>query len=125
MVSRRFVPRSMAMLWGAYLSAALPAPAWAQQLREAPAAYAEPVSDPGDRFSPREPRITSGLERVIAKAAAEPSGPKLVSLLTPDLTPTMELELRQAFPQCAWKPTLEPGGEPAEVEFTFLRAGQK
>jgi len=94
-------------------------PGWAdaQSMREAPAAYAMPVSDPDNRFTPREPVATSGLERVVATVALGPSGPELVALLVPDLTSAMELEVSQAFPKCIYKPIPETQSVPPACVF--------
>ncbi len=61
------------------------------------------------------------MDKTVVKVTVEPTGtPKLVALLTPDLTPTAALELRQAFGECIWKPSLGPNGEPVTGEITLL-----
>ncbi len=92
-----------------------------RRVREAPAAYALPEVDPASRFTAREPLVSNGLDRTIAKVAVDPTGtPRLVALLTPDLTPTGALELRRACSECIWRPSLGPGGEPVTGEITLL-----
>ncbi|OFX25882.1 MAG: hypothetical protein A2V77_09670 [Anaeromyxobacter sp. RBG_16_69_14] len=92
-----------------------------RRIRGAPAAYGLPEADPASRFTAREPFTSNGLDKTVVKVAVEPTGtPKLVALLTPDLTPTGALELRQACSQCIWKPSLGPNGEPVTGEITLL-----
>ena len=93
------------------------------RIREAPATYGLPEADPASRFTVREPLTSNGLDRTVVKVSVEPNGtPKLVALLIPDLTPTAALELRQAFSECIWKPSLGPSGEAVTGEVTLLEA---
>ncbi len=92
-----------------------------ERIRDAPTAYSLPEADPASRFTAREPLTSNGLDKVVVKLAASATGnPSLVEFLTPDLTPSAALELRQAFSDCIWKPALGPSGEPVTGEITLL-----
>jgi hypothetical protein len=91
------------------------------QMPEAAAAYARPEPDPTCRATVRAPLIANGLERVTVKVAVDRTGKLTVlEFLSPDLTPAASLELRRAFAQCAWKPSVGPDGQPRDALTTLL-----
>jgi hypothetical protein len=79
---------------------------------ERAAAFARPEPDPSCRATVRAPHAPPGLEQVVAVKATLPPAVELVSLLAPELTPAEALELRDALPECAWRPALAPDGRP-------------
>jgi hypothetical protein len=91
-----------------------------------PAAYSLPVLDTADRGTPRDQLRPYGLDKVVVKVTGlglHP--PPRIDVLTPDLTPATAFELREAFPECIWKPALGPNGEPVKREVTLLVHAQR
>ncbi len=117
------VPRSavLAALLGALAGCAGVGGARSGQVPEAQAALARPEPDPTCRATVRAPLVANGLERVTVKVAVDRAGKLTVlEFLSPDLTPSASLELRRAFEQCAWKPSIGPDGQPRDALTTLL-----
>ncbi|HEY7724809.1 MAG TPA: hypothetical protein VH880_05715 [Anaeromyxobacteraceae bacterium] len=78
---------------------------------ETPAALAVPEPDPSCRGTVQEALGRGGLQRVVVRLAAGPSGRvEVVSFLSPDVTPAAQAEIRRALATCAWAPRPAPGG---------------
>jgi len=92
------------------------------RVRESPAAYSVPVGDPNDRFttSARPPLSSNGLDKVVVKFdGLPPSRPVLVAALTPDLAPASAIEVRRAFGELLWKPSVEQRETQTEATLLF------
>jgi len=111
----------LAALLGAVTGCAGPGAARTGQMPESAAAYARPEPDPSCRATVRAPLVANGIERVAVKVAVDRTGKATVlEFLSPDLTPAASLELRRAFEQCAWKPSVGPDGQPRDALTTLL-----
>jgi hypothetical protein len=88
--------------------------------RESPAAHVLPEADPGDKYTPHASRATrsNGLDQVVVRVDGLSSDrPVLSQLALPNLSAASSVELRQAFGQLLWKPSL---GEEPKTEVTLL-----
>ncbi|HTT70859.1 MAG TPA: hypothetical protein VMG32_06510 [Anaeromyxobacteraceae bacterium] len=78
------------------------------------------MADPGERFTPRAPLASNGLDRVVVKFEQFRSGHAvLVQVGTPNLSPSSALEVDRAFGDLLWKPS-QRYGEPSETDVTLL-----
>jgi len=86
---------------------------------------ARPEPDPGCRATVQAPLAMLGLSQVTVKLALDPPrGVRLVEVLQPELTPADKQQLRLAFEQCPWRPTVDQEGNAETWTQTFLRLQQ-
>jgi hypothetical protein len=89
------------------------------------AQQARPEPDPGCRATVQAPLALLGLSQVTVKLALDPPrGVRLVEVLQPELTPADKQQLRLAFEQCPWRPTVDQEGNAETWTQTFLRLQQ-
>jgi len=95
----------------------------AAPLPEAQAHQALPEPDPGCRATVQAPLATLGLSQVTVQLALDPARDRvrLVEVLAPALSPADTQQLRLAFEQCPWRPTLDQEGKAQTWTQTFLR----
>jgi len=103
-----------------------PAGPAAAPLPEARAHLALPEPDPGCRATVQAPLATLGLSEVTVRLALDPARDRvrLVEVLAPALSPADAQELRLAFEQCPWRPTLDQEGTARTWTQTFLRVNR-
>jgi hypothetical protein len=78
--------------------------------RGAPAAYAQPQTDPALAQNVEYKLVATNMEQVQAAVAPMSAKPSQVAILAPQLSPAQAEEVRSAFPQVAWRPS--EGGKP-------------
>ncbi len=93
---------------------------------ESQAALSQPEPDPACWGTVRDRVVAHGIQQVTVRVTVDRTGKvRLVQVLSPDLTPTQETELRSACESCAWKPGFTQRGTPAETSSrTFAIGGQ-
>jgi len=87
------------------------------------AQQATPEPDPGCRATVQAPLATLGLSQVTVQLALDPARGRvqLVEVLAPELSPADAQQLRLAFEQCPWRPTVDQEGNAQTWTQTFLR----
>jgi hypothetical protein len=82
----------------------------AQQMKDRPAAFALPQTDPALGTNVQYKLNATNLEQVQARLAPTGGRTTQIAFLAPELTPAQAEEVRSAFPQVSWRPS--EGGKP-------------